>query len=265
MKTASLWFALLWGIQQMAGATSIRVIDVADRVAARPLPPAFFAGSPAVLSLLVPPGHLVAPAATARLYQLGGTVALPLATDVELGPDPADPRLLLARFTPPAVDRVTQFALRIGDGPALVLAVHPADVARADLPSLAEALASRRMRLAVCGAAPVLRQWLSSRGLVYDDLGDDAADRVPSDTLLVGVVSPEDWRRLADPREASSSGVLLAFVSDPARLPGVYPEPAGVGGEIRAWKITLPLLPDLSADPRASDAFHHLIHQALAP
>jgi hypothetical protein len=45
----------------------------------------------------------------------------------------------------------------------------------------------------------------------------------------------------------------------------VYPEPAGVGAETRAWKITLPLLPNLNDDPRASDAFHQLIHQALAP
>ena len=265
MKTASLWFALLWVIHPMAGAASIRVIDVADRVADRPLPPALFAGSPAVLSLLIPPGHLVAPTATGRLYQLGGTVALTLATEVELGPDPADPRRLLARFTPPAVDRVTQFALRIGDGPALVLVVYPAGVERPDLPSLAEAFAARRMRLAVCGSAPVLRRWLSSRGHVFDDLGEEAADRVPADTLLVGAVSGEDWRRLADPREGAPDGVLLAFVSDPFRLPGVYPEPAGVGAETRAWKITLPLLPNLNDDPRASDAFHQLIHQALSP
>ncbi len=265
MKTASLWFALLWVIHPMAGAASIRVIDVDDRVADRPLPPALVAGAPAVLSLLVPPGHLVAPAATGRLYQLGGTVALPLPTDVELGPDPADPRLLLARFTPPAVDRVTQFALRIGDSPALVLVVHPAGLDRPDLPSLAEAFAARRMRLAVCGAAPVLRQWLSSRGLVFEDLGEEAADHVPADTLLVAAIAPEDWLRLADPREASPGGVLLAFVSDPSRLPGLYPGPAGAGAETRAWKITLPLLPDLNHDPRASDAFHRLIHQALAP
>lgn len=228
-------------------------------VAGRPAvanPPALTGGESVTLRLLA--DHAVTPAASsARLFQFTGAVAKPVEAPVALEIDPADPRVLLVRFTPPPVSRVARLALRFDDAEPLLLHVLPAGP-RNDLSPLADALADARLRLLVCGKSPELRAWLRAEKLDFEDVGADPPLHPPADTLLIGPMSEEDWDRLG--AADSPSRPCLAFVDTPGLLPGVYAEPAA-----RRAKATLPLLPDLPFDPLARRTLHALILQVLSP
>ncbi len=239
-----------------------RVLDlVRPELSAQPAPappPALFAGQASTIRILPAesPATENNSAPTAQLLQLGGTLAAPLDTVVTVPPDPADSRLVLVQFTAPPVSRPTRFALRLGDAPPIPLHVYPAT--RDDLPSLADALASSHLALAVSGSCPELRAWLLAENLEYEDLGHDTPDRIPADTLLLASLADSDWTRLTSHTPDSR---LLACIENPlTSLPGVYSDPLG-----RRTKITFPLLPLLPADPRARETLHALLLQALTP
>jgi len=190
-----------------------------------------------------------------RIFQISGTVARPLDVPITVEADPAYPRVLLVHFTTPVVSRPTRLGLRLGDAPALTFLVLPADP-RPDLPSLSDILASSRLRLLVCGNSRELRAWLRTEKLDFDDQGVDPPERIPADTLLLGLLNDEDWARLTAP--SAPPARILAFVLAPSLLPGVYAEPAA-----RRAKITLPLLPLLPTDPLARETLHTLLLHSL--
>ena len=228
-------------------------------VAGRPrlsVPVALIGGESATLRLLA--DRAVTPAASsARLFQLAGPVAKPIETPLSLDLDPADPRVLLVRFTPPAVARASRLALQFDEAPPLILHVLPAGP-REDRPALADALHTARLRVLVCGRSPELRAWLRSEKVDFDDLGVDPPERIPGDALLLGQMSEEDWNQLTATPAAATP--LLAFVDSPGLLPGVYAESAA-----RRAKVTLPILSGLTADPLARQTLHALILQSIAP
>jgi|GEM_PF-5562481 hypothetical protein len=195
--------------------------------------------------------------ATPRLFQVAGAVARPLETQITVEPDSAEPRALLLRFTVPDVKRPSRLALRLGDSPSLVFTALPASPRR-DRTSLVDALETSRLRLLVCGRSRELRDWLRAEKLDFADEGVDPPSRVPADTLLLGTMNAEDWKRISRP--GATPGRVLAFVDEPALLPGVYAEPSA-----RHAKITLPLLASLPTDPLARETLHTLLFRALAP
>lgn len=191
-----------------------------------------------------------------RLFQIAGTIARPLDTQIAVEADPNDSRVILVRFTPPSVTHPARFGLRLGDANALTFSVFPADP-RLDLGSLPDALATSGLRLLVCGKSSELRAWLRMQKLDFDDEGADPPARIPADALLIGVLNDDDWRRLtATPAQSCR---ILAFVDAPNLIPGVYAEPA-----CRRAKITLPLLSRLSTDPVARETLHTLLLLALS-
>lgn len=243
----------------MAGG-SLNLIGIEEQSRAEQVAP-LVSGKPATLRILPPPGFSESDLKP-RFLQLAGTIARPLAMDAELLPNDADTRTLRIRLTPPAVKRVTRLQLWLGQSGPVELLVFPAAEKREDLVPLAEALAASRLRLSVCGTSRELRAYLRSQSLEFEDFGADAPEQLASGTVLLGEIGNEDWERLVrDPRTPANAR-LLAFVSDPALLPGVYTQPITSGG-ITVTKITLPLLPLLSTDPRARETLHLLLLQTL--
>ena len=220
--------------------------------------PALAAGQASELSFLLPPAASWVETVPG-FFQVAGGIARPVEAGIVVAPDPADPRLLRVRITPPAVARVTQFLLHLGKFGPFPVAVFPSAVVRGDLAPLAESLKISRLRLAVCGESSELRAYLRGQGLDFTDLGTAPPTDLAPDTLLVGLLSGEDWERLA-----SAGARLLAFVDDPVLIPGVYAQ-ADPGGRRHLAKITLPLFPRLATDPRARETLHTLLLAALAP
>ena len=219
---------------------------------------AIVATEPCALRVLLPPNVTTA-GLRADLFQIAGQVARPLPGEINIIPSPDDSRIAIVKLTPPAVERVTRITLRLGDLGTINIIVYPAPKTRSDRPVLADVLATSRLKLAVCGRSAELRAFLKTHAIEFDDLGADAPDTLAPDMLLVGVLSAGDWSRLA---ASPAKGGLLAFVDDASLLPGVYAHarPAAL-----ATKVTLPLLPALSTDPRAQETLFTLLLTALTP
>lgn len=232
-------------------------LGIEGRGSAPEPPPAILAGEKIVLRLLLPPPEIVG-APQIRLLQTGGkSIEIPLPSSVTLDADPADPRVTLARFTAPALERIASLTLDFGPLGVLPLEVFPVPSPRTDPPVLAEAFTARGLRLLVAGRSTLLRHYLRGEKLEFEDLGPESPDRLDADSLLLAELSPAAWRDLS--AETVPAGArLLAFVSDPALLPGVYAESAA-----RRTKITLPLLARLSDDPRARHTLHTVLLQTL--
>lgn len=232
---------------------------------------ALVSGEESTLQILAPfaPADSAPADATPVFRQLSvsGGLAAPLAVEAAALPSTHDPRITRLRVRAPAVTRVTRFDLWLGKFGPVALTVFPAERPREDNAPLADTLATSGLRLAVCGAATdtaELRAHLRAEKIDFDDLGASAPENIPADTLLLGLFRPEDLEHLA----ARPGGPLLAFVDDPALLPGVYSEspPSAAPSARRAIiKITLPLAPLLASDPRARETLHRLILQALPP
>ncbi|MEY4488963.1 MAG: hypothetical protein RIQ79_1471 [Verrucomicrobiota bacterium] len=214
------------------------------------------AGLPATLQILLPPGTSASDLAP-RFLQLAGTIARPLPVEAVILPNETDARVLRLRLTPPAVKRVTRLQLWLGQVGPVDLVVFPPAEKREDLAPLAEALAASRLRLIVCGPSRELRAYLRGQSLEFEDFGADAPEHLAPDTLLLGELASEDWGRLTRDPRAPATARLLAFMSEPTLLPGVYTQAAV------ATKVTLPLVPLLSTDPRARETLHQLLLQVL--
>lgn len=242
---------LAYGISAAFG--EVRVLGI-DGQPAETLEYSVVATEPLALRILLPVNF--APAGIhAELYQLAGRIAQPLSCEVSANASPDDPRVGIVSLTPPAVERVTRLALRLRDLGAVNLIVYPAAKTRTDLQVLADALKASRLKLAVCGRSPELRAFLKSHALEFEDHGNDAPDSIAPECLLIGVLAVEDWARLS---VLPAKGGLLAFVEDGSLLPGVY-------SQLKAIKVTLPLLTALPTDPRARETFHQLLLTALTP
>lgn len=237
-------------------ASTPRLLDIQGR-ASDALPPALVAGETVTLRLLLPPGtdlESIAP----RLFQTASEVIqIPLRPAVTLSSDANDSRLTLASFTLPHLARFAHVDLDLGLAGSIALSVFPSDLPRADQPLLAEALASSRLRLAVASSSAELRDYLRAEKIAFTDLGAAIPDRLEKNVLLLAELTPEAWATLAP--TAPVGARLIAFVADPAMLPGVYA--ASAAGRT---KVTLPLLPFLMADPRARATLHALLLQTLS-
>lgn len=222
--------------------------------------PALVSGQPATLELLLPPGERTMDLKP-RWRQIGGNVSSPLELPYDLNQSTTDERITLLRVTPPTVNLVTSLQLFVGQFGPIVVVVFPAGERRNDLTPLTDALEASRLRLAVCGQAPGLREFLHAQKLDFEDEGNDAPRQLASDTLLIGDLTPGDWDRLT--RDPLESGHLVAFVAAPQLMPGVYAQNTT---PLRHFvKITLPILPLLSTNPRARETLHLLLLNVLKP
>jgi hypothetical protein len=222
---------------------------------------ALVSAQPATLELLLPPGESTSHLKP-RWRQIGGSVTSPLELTCEWLTHPVDARISLLRVTPPTVTRVTRLQLFVGQFGPVGVVVIPSGEPRVDLASLPEALAASRMRLVVCGRAPGLREFLSTHRLDFEDEGNEPPRQLAPDTLLIGELTANDWDRLA--RAPRTGGHLLAFIEAPALVPGVYAQRDATTRRHRV-KITLPITPLLSTDPRARETLHTLLLQVLEP
>lgn len=249
---------LVYGAQTYA-AGGLHLLAVEEQVRAEPSP-ALIAGQAATLEILVPVGTSLENLEP-RFMQIAGTIARPLVLEAELLPHPlADSRIVRVRFTPPAVTRVTRLLFWLGEFGPQPVTIFPAAESREDLVPLAAAFEASRLRLVVCGDSAELRAWLRSRAVEFEDHGADAPERLAADVLLLGSLRAEDWDRLAASRVP---GHVLAWMDEPALEPGVYTQRDPVDGRYFA-KITLPLFPLLTTDPRAGETLHALLLQALS-
>jgi hypothetical protein len=219
---------------------------------------AIVSAEPCALRVLLP-ANITTAGLRADLFQIAGRVARPLPGEINIIPSPDDSRIAIVKLTSPAVERVTRLTLRLHDLGAINLIVYPAPKTRSDQPVLADVLAASRLKLAVCGRSAELRAFLKTHALEFEDLGADVPDTLAPDMLLVGVLSVGDWSRLA---ASPAKGGLLAFVDDASLLPGVYTHARPAAP---ATKVTLPLLPALSTDPRAQETLFMLLLTALTP
>ncbi len=237
----------------------IQLLRVSEQTHAESAP-ALISGLPVTLELLLPPGERTMDLKP-RWRQIGGNVSSPLELPSDLKKSTSDERITLLRVTPPTVKQVTSLQLFVGPFGPVVVVVFPAGERRDDLAPLTEALAASRLRLAVCGQAPGLREFLHAQKLDFEDEGNDAPRQLVSDTLLIGELTPEDWDRLT--RDPRASGHLVALVATPQLMPGVYVHHTTPFHQF--IKITLPILPLLSTDPRARETLHLLLLNVLKP
>lgn len=241
-------------------AGGLHLLGVEEQTRIEPAP-ALITGQPVTMEILVPVGVNLEDLKP-RFVQIAGTIARPLALEAELLPHPMeDGRIARVRFTPPAVKRVTRFMFWLGEFGPQPFTVFPVAESREDLASLAEAFEASRLDLVVCGGSAELRAWLRSQKLDFEDWGVDAPESLSADTLLLGELRAEDWHRLTDTRGA---GHVLAVMDEPALVPGVYIERDPAGRRHLA-KITCPLFPLLTTDPRAGETLHALLLQAVPP
>jgi hypothetical protein len=214
----------------------------------------FVAGEPARLRLL-PAVDATLPSRI-RLWQVAGTLAIPLELPVTIVADAADARLWCVEFIPPPAQRAFRLALQFDESTPLILNILPAR--RDELASLAAAHKLGGRRLEVAGDSAELRAWLKTEGINYTDLGRSPRFSPAANTIGLYVLSETAWAEAAFPPHAT--GCVLGFVDSADSLPGVYPDPTGL-----RWKVTLPLLPRLGSDPLARETLHHLLLPLLLP
>ena len=244
---------LLFALSVSPAVSEITVLGIDGRPS-HPVEYAIVAGKPLALRLFVPE-NLGDAGIHAELFQFAGGIAQPLACEFTINSSPGDSRIRSVGLTPPAVERITRFVIRIRNGGVIKLIVYPAPKDRVDRVVLADVLASSGRKIAVCGKSAQLRAFLKTHALEFEDHGPDFPETLASETLLIGELSPGDWKRLA---ALPVGGELLGFVDDVSHLPGVFSYP-------QSTKVTLPLLSDFSSDPRAEETLFNLILTALTP
>ncbi|HEY0257301.1 MAG TPA: hypothetical protein VGC39_07655 [Candidatus Methylacidiphilales bacterium] len=204
----------------------------------------------------------------ADLFQIAGTLSMPLANDMHLQdvtfshvpaqnvafsiklPDVKRATEILAKIS--LVPKDTQVApLPIAD---IRYRVFPASVTQ-ELIDLLQPKSGDSAPVVLFGPGQSLRHFLTGLHAPFEDAGSGTPDRLDADRLYFGELATDDEFKEAQDRSAGARMVL--FSSDESMPAGVYAERSDSGVLIH---VTSPLLDNLSADPQAQLGLIKIIH-----
>lgn len=246
---------------------SVQLAGLEGRSQPNPVIPALFGGSQQKLDLRV--GETITLAGTslrADLYQVAGTLARPIAANLQLEEVfPVAPSSgwtmqvslkfpevkgrtaivvhlsgLLESIQPNGIRRPTPVVL--GD---LRFEVYPATVTK-DLTDLLQPKPDGSAQIVVFGPGQKLRQFLTGLHVSFEYSGIGTPDRFDPNRLYFGeLATDEQFQQVQD----RSAGARLVLFSPDESLPaGVYTDRSSSGVLIH---VTAPLLDNLNDDPRA--------------
>jgi hypothetical protein len=200
------------------------------------------------------------------LFQLGGDLAVPLGSCLPAGEvlvfTDRTHRVLDLPIKLPAVSRITRmqarFQAQCDTGSSEVcqvpFLVYPKDF----LASFREgvlAAQGKGAKLVVLGKSPAIREFFRSRKLPVEDGGDGAlSDPQDGNVYFFQGTSDEITRMVPE----TNRGRFVLFVDNSPLLAGVYPSDSG-----RSLKVTLPILKELTTNPRNQRTFAAIVERSL--
>ncbi len=204
---------------------------------------------------------------TADLVQKANALAAPLAKDVPLaggiafGGQPSGRITVSLPF--PKVRGETQvvalFRFKSGGKtiPAgkAVFNVYPADFFKDRMQDI-----TGTMRLEIFGGDKRLGDFLKSREIKFTDGSDTLPDNPAAGGVYAGSIGAKELAQWLDAHPVWHGG-LIVFCGDTGLLPGVFVEARGDG---RMAKVTLPLLDNISTDPRSQETLAEIFN-AITP
>jgi hypothetical protein len=266
--------ALLLGPAQITlGADAVRLVSMEGRVQpAAPLP-AVFGNCEESLDLEMETAAAQTASLRADLFQVAGSLAMPLMKDVHLQNgltfSGASPQRLRVSIKFPDVKRRTEILVRLellqnvpqaiplplGD---LRFEVFPASVTE-ELTDLLRPKPEGAPHVVVFGSGPKLRHFFSSLQIPFEDAGTGAPDRFDPNRFYFGELATDEQFQQAQDRSAGAR--LVLFSPDESLPAGIYAERSNSGVLIH---VTSPL-DNLNDDPRAQLGFIKIIQLLSAP
>ncbi len=256
MKTLVVWLVVFLAAT-CANAREVILLGALD--AREPAPRRNVASGGTLRFDVIVPGTVDRAKLTVRVWQVANGIALPLGDSVAVQGESDAHGITAVQASFPKVERKTSVVVKFtpDDVPGMTLGiVHVQVFPPVDWSPLERRLKREGPRLVVFGRDPALQKFLEARGFECADNGDRPPDRLDRDTLTLGVLSAQEWAESPAARSSPDGGRLLVFINDSDALPGVYAQSAGVGS---ITKVTLPVLANLTNDPRAEDLLLQLI------
>ena len=265
---------LLLPIPSAFAAASVKLMGLEGRIAPADRLPAVFGNREQGIGIEI--DGVTSPSASLRadLFPVAGAMALPLAKDIHL-----QEGITLSNNTPQELHVSIKFPsvklrmevlvrltllpnapqaspIQLGD---LRFEVFPASVTK-ELTDLLKTKPDGSALAVVFGPGPKLRHFLTGVHVPFEDGGIGTPDRFDPHRLYFGELSTEEQFQQAQDR---SAGARLVLFSPDESLPiGVYSDQSNSSVFIH---VTLPLLDNLSDDPRSQLGLIKIIHLLSTP
>jgi len=265
---------LLGPARVMLAADAVRVVGLEGRVEPASRLPAVFGNREQGINLEMDGVTAQAASLRADLFQVAGGLAMPLAKDIHLQealtfpntspqhlrvsikfPDVKRRAEVLVRLT--LIQNVPQAnPIQLGD---LLFEVFPASVTQ-ELKDLFQPKPNGTAQVVVFGPGQKLRHFLTGLHVPFEDGGTDTPDRFDPNRLYFAELTTDEQFQQTQDRSAGAH--LVLFSPDESLPAGVYAERSNSGVLIH---VTLPLLDNLSDEPRAQLGFIKIIHLLSTP
>jgi len=202
----------------------------------------------------------------ADLFQISGTLAMPLAKDIHLQEgltlSTPPPQRLRVSIKFPNVKQQAEILVRLSlakNAPDKTAAlgdlrfeVFPTSVTK-ELTDLLQPKSNAKAM--VFGPGQKLRHFLTSAHVSFEDGGSDTPDRFDPNRLYFGELSTKE--QFQQVQDRSNGAHVVLFSPDESLPAGVYSDRSNPGIFIQ---VTSPLLDNLDDDPRAQLGFIKIIH-----
>jgi hypothetical protein len=226
-----------------------------------------FGGSTRVIRLAVDAPLGAKARVTGDLFQLGGSLAVPLGSCLPNGEalmfTDRTHRVVDAPISLPEVSRVTRmqarFQAQCDTGSSNVLQVpllvYPKDFLASFREGVLAAQSRGGAKLVVLGKSPAIREFFRSQKVSFEDGGaEPLTDPQAGSVYFLQGSADEIARKIPD----ASRGRFVLFVEDSPLLAGVYSSDSG-----RFLKVTLSILKELTTNPRNQRTFAAIVERSL--
>ncbi len=265
---------LLWQTSSAHAAASVQLVGLEGRVLPAVVElPAVFGNHEKGLDLEISGVTAQSASLRADLLQVAGGLAMPLAKDIHLQDGIAfpntSPQHVRVSIKFPDVKQRAELLVRlslIADLPNakqveqlgdLHFEVFPASLTK-ELTDLLQPKPDAHV--IIFGSGQKLRLFLTGLHVPFEDGGSDTPDRFDPSRLYLGELSTEE--QFQQVQDRSAGGRVVLFSPDQSLPAGVYSDRSSAGVLIR---VTLPLLDNLSDDPRSQLGLIKIIHLLSAP
>jgi hypothetical protein len=263
------WILFLVPVAWTQAGESVRLLGLADRTAPTPQNPAVFGNRDEILELEIVADATQNASLRADLFQIAGSMAMPLSKRLHLRDglafSGASPQRVRVAMKFPEVKERAQIlvhlslfpsgpqaaAISLGD---LQFEVFPSDIAR-ELAALLKPKENEASLATIFGSGHKLRDFFATLRVPFDDGGESVPDRL--DPARYYFVEPSDDHQTQDAVDRRAGVRLVVFAPNESLPLGIYAERSTAGAFIR---VTLPLLDDLRTDPRAQLGLIKIIH-----
>ena len=249
---------LLFATDLARAAESVRFVGFAGREPAPGTAPALFGNREQEIDLEIDGAASPSSTLSADLFQVAGTLAMPLTKNLVLqkGLAVADISRLRVSVKFPDVKQRAEILLRLalisdadpskrtalGD---LRFQVFPPSLTR-DLTDLLQPPSDLSQPLVVFGPGRRLRQFLAGLHVRFEDAGEDVPSNFDPSRRYAGEITGDNPFQVI--RDRSAGARVAVFSPDDTLPPGVYADRTGSGALVQ---VTAPLLDHVADDPRA--------------